>query len=85
MEARIAGHAHELMVGQTADDFVSTGLRDTLFMFLETTRLPTEARLGVTEGYLQEALSLKAHELAPSRTATSPWRSSFSWAWSRPC
>ena len=45
MEARIAGHAHELMVGQTAG-------------------LPTEARLGVAEGYLREVLSLKAHELA---------------------
>ena len=64
MEARIAGHAHEPMVGQTKDNSVSTGLRDTLFMFLETTGLPTEARLGVAEGYLRKVVSLKAHELA---------------------
>ena len=64
MDARIAKHGHELLISQTADNFVSTGLRDTLFMFLETTGLPAEARHGLAEGYLRDVLSLKAHEFA---------------------
>ena len=84
MEARIAGHAHEPMVGQTKDNSVSTGLRDTLFMFLETTGLPTEARLGVAEGYLRKVVSLKAHETRLSGRPPRPGEL-FSWAWSRPC
>ncbi len=64
MESRIAEHGHELMVSQTADNFVSTGLRDTLFGLLETTGLQAEARFGVAESYLRDVLSLKAHELA---------------------
>ncbi len=64
MDSRIAGHSHELLISQTADNFVSTDLRDRLFMFLETTGLPVGERLGLAEGYLRDVLSLKAHELA---------------------
>ena len=64
MDSRIAGHGHELLISQTADNFVSTDLRDRLFMFLETTGLPVGERLGLAEGYLRDVLSLKAHELA---------------------
>ena len=64
LESRIAGHGNELLVSQTADNFVSSDLRSTLAEFLAVTGLPIDERSAIAMGYLRDALSLKAHELA---------------------
>ena len=64
MDSRAAEHGHELLIRHTADNFVSAGLRDELFTFLEARCLPMEERHSLAESYLQDVLSLTAHELA---------------------
>ena len=64
LESRISQHGSELLISQTADNFVSSDLRSTLAEYLAVTGLPIEGRSVIAMGYLRDALSLKAHELA---------------------
>ncbi len=64
LESRISQHGSELLISQTADNFVSSDLRSTLAEYLAVTGLPIEGRSVIAMEYLRDALSLKAHELA---------------------
>ena len=64
IDLRIIEHGNELLVSQVTDNAVSEELRATVAGLLEVTGLPTEERHGIAAAYLQNVLSLKAHELA---------------------